>query len=154
MHVKPVRYQNQRSLHFTTFSCYRRMKLLDSVTAREAFETELERVRRWYGCSVIGYVVMPEHVHLLLREPERGKFSLGDPDSETNLIAQVEATGSPAILAGALLRLSCLERRETDREATLHPSQPSHQGISATSGGLEVEQLCTLCDRNRANSGD
>jgi putative transposase len=76
MHVKPVRYQNQRCLHFITFSCYRRLQLLDSVTARDTFEQQLERVRSWYGCFVTGYVVMPEHVHLLIGEPERGKLSL------------------------------------------------------------------------------
>ncbi len=52
------------------------MKRLDSTAARETFERELERVRRWYGCFVTGYVVMPEHVHLLISEPERGKLSL------------------------------------------------------------------------------
>jgi len=76
MHIKPVRYQNQRCLHFITFSCYRRIKLLDTVAARDTFEVELERVRRWYGCYLNGYVVMPEHVHLLTSEPERGKLSL------------------------------------------------------------------------------
>ncbi len=76
MSVKPKRYQHQRCLHFITFSCYRRMKLLDSVEAREVFEQELERVRRWYGCYVTGYVVMPEHVHLLIGEPERGELSV------------------------------------------------------------------------------
>lgn len=76
MHVKPVRYQNQRCLHFITFSCYQRRKLLDSVAARDTFEQELERVRRWCGCFVTGYVVMPEHVHLLISEPERSKLSV------------------------------------------------------------------------------
>ena len=52
------------------------MKMLDSVAARDTFEHELERVRGWYGCYVTGYVVMPEHVHLLISEPERGKLSL------------------------------------------------------------------------------
>jgi putative transposase len=76
MHIKPVRYQNQGCLHFITFSCYQRMKLLDTAAARDTFEHELERVRRWYGCAVAGYVVMPEHVHLLIGEPEHGKLSL------------------------------------------------------------------------------
>jgi putative transposase len=76
MHVKPVRYQNQRCLHFITFSCYGRMPLLDSRAAKESFERTLERVRIWYGCSIAGYVVMPEHVHLLLSEPERSKLSV------------------------------------------------------------------------------
>lgn len=34
-------------------------KLLDSAAARDTFERELESVRRWYGCYVSGYVVMP-----------------------------------------------------------------------------------------------
>src|SRR5579871_1903912 len=76
MAAKPERYQNQGCLHFITFSCYQRRKLLDSVAAREVFERELERVRRWYGCYVTGYVVMPEHVHLLISEPERGRLSV------------------------------------------------------------------------------
>jgi putative transposase len=66
MHVKPVRYQEQGCLHFITFSCYHRMPLLDTLAAKETFETELERVRAWYGCYITGYVVMPEHVHLLI----------------------------------------------------------------------------------------
>jgi len=45
MHVKPVRYQKQGCVHFITFSCYRRMPLLDSLTAKEIFERTLERVR-------------------------------------------------------------------------------------------------------------
>ena len=76
MHVKPVRYQNQGCVHFITFSCYGRMPLLDSRAAKETFERTLERVRMWYGCSIAGYVVMPEHVHLLLSEPERSKLSV------------------------------------------------------------------------------
>jgi putative transposase len=76
MRQKPIRYQEQRCLHFITFSCYRRMPLLDSVAARETFERELERVRRWYGCYITGYVLMPEHVHLLISEPQRSTLSV------------------------------------------------------------------------------
>jgi REP element-mobilizing transposase RayT len=31
---------------------------------RDLFVRTLETVRRWYGFRLIGYVVMPEHVHL------------------------------------------------------------------------------------------
>jgi putative transposase len=34
-----------------------------------------EQVRRRYRFVVVGYVVMPEHVHLLIGEPERGNPS-------------------------------------------------------------------------------
>jgi putative transposase len=73
---KPKRYQQQRCLHFITFSCYRRQRFLDSIAARETFERELERVRCWYGCYITGYVVMPEHVHLLISEPEGKTLSV------------------------------------------------------------------------------
>jgi putative transposase len=76
MAPKPKRYQHQRCLHFITFSCYRRMMLLDSRGARDIFEQELERVRRWYRFFVSGYVVMPEHVHLLVSEPEARGLSV------------------------------------------------------------------------------
>jgi putative transposase len=35
----------------------------------------LERVRRRYRLAVLGYVVMPEHVHLLVTEPQRATLS-------------------------------------------------------------------------------
>ena len=76
MHIKPVRYQHQGCLHFITFSCYHQMPLLDTSTAKQTFERELERVRVWYGCYITGYVVMPEHVHLLISEPDRSKLSV------------------------------------------------------------------------------
>jgi hypothetical protein len=42
------------------------MKLLDMAAAKEEFVRGLERVRRWYGCYVTGYVVMPERGQLSL----------------------------------------------------------------------------------------
>ncbi len=72
----PKRYQETKDSHFLTFSCSNRRPLLRSPVSRDVFEEELERCRRWYGFYVFGYVVMPEHVHLLLSEPERARLSL------------------------------------------------------------------------------
>src|SRR5579872_6827059 len=65
------RFQQTRQLHYITFTCYHRQPWLATPAACELFECTLERVRRWYEFRVIGYVVMPEHVHLLISEPER-----------------------------------------------------------------------------------
>ena len=70
------RYQQTGVLHFITFSCYRRQPLLATPQARQVFEQTLERVRLWYDLFVTGYVVMPEHVHLLLSEPERSTLAV------------------------------------------------------------------------------
>ncbi len=69
-------FQQTRQLHFITFSCYRRAPLLATPETRDIFEDIFEQVRRWYGFCVTGYVVMPEHVHLLISEPERGRLAL------------------------------------------------------------------------------
>jgi putative transposase len=62
--------------HFITTSCYQRLPLLGSPRNRDLFLKVLEQVRRRYRFTVIGYVIMPEHVHLLLTEPERGDPSV------------------------------------------------------------------------------
>jgi len=69
------RYQQTQHLHFITFSCYRRLPYLQSVRAKRLFELALEEARRKYGLLVFGYVVMPEHVHFLVSEPERAVLS-------------------------------------------------------------------------------
>ena len=70
-----VRFQQSKCLHFITFTCYRRQPFLDTTHAKDVFERSLEQTRRSYRFDVIGYVVMPEHVHLLVSEPERGTLA-------------------------------------------------------------------------------
>ena len=68
------RYQEAGDLHFVTFSCYRRQPLLDSAHAKGLFESALERTRLGYKFYVAGYVVMPEHVHLLIVSPKGARW--------------------------------------------------------------------------------
>src|SRR5271157_346517 len=74
MPVGLVRYQHCGEMHFLTFSCYRRLPYLGRAEARSLFESAVERIRRKYGIVVAGYVVMPEHVHLLVNEPARSSL--------------------------------------------------------------------------------
>ena len=66
------RYYGRGDLHFVTFSCYRRRPLLGTRRARDRFVKTLDEVRSRHAFRLIGYVVMPEHVHLLLTEPKKG----------------------------------------------------------------------------------
>jgi len=63
------RYQTEGDGHFITFSCYHRLPFLDNDPARICFEKTLEEVRKRHRFYLYGYVLMPEHVHLLLSEP-------------------------------------------------------------------------------------
>jgi putative transposase len=71
------RRQADGDLHFVTCSCYHRLGHLHTPEVRDLFEEALVRMSRCYGFEVVGYVVMPEHVHLLLSEPAKGSLAVG-----------------------------------------------------------------------------
>jgi putative transposase len=72
MRSKLKRYYGMGHLHFLTFSCYHRKPLLGTVRARNRFVKIIEEVRAGFEFQLIGYVVMPDHVHLLVSEPRKG----------------------------------------------------------------------------------
>ncbi len=63
------RYQQAQSLHFITFRCYHRHPLLGAPAAKETVEVVLEQTRARHQARIYAYVLMPEHVHLLINEP-------------------------------------------------------------------------------------
>jgi len=63
------RFQQTGHSHFVTFSCYRRQPNFRDPKACDLFLLTLESMRRRFNLQVYGYVVMPEHIHLLLSEP-------------------------------------------------------------------------------------
>ncbi|MBV8053231.1 MAG: transposase [Acidobacteriaceae bacterium] len=69
------RYYGSGDLHFVTASCYQRQPRLSAPQSRNLFLKVLELMRRRYRFVVVGYVVMPEHFHLLVSEPRRGTLS-------------------------------------------------------------------------------
>jgi len=69
---KLKRHYGRGDLHFITFSCYERRSLLGTVRARNLFVKVLKEMRDRYGFLLVGYVLMPEHVHLLMSEPKKG----------------------------------------------------------------------------------
>ena len=105
-----ARWHGGHDLHFITFSCYRRQALLSNVHRRELFLRVLEDVRRRYQWVVIGYVVMPEHVHLLVSEPQQRPL----------------ATAIQALKLGFSRRLLAEERRRFARVSK--PARPGAPG--------------------------
>src|ERR1017187_2110678 len=61
------RRQQTGDLHFITFSCHGRKPYLNSPRAAAIFEHSLESIRQKYRFELLGYVVMPEHVHQIGR---------------------------------------------------------------------------------------
>lgn len=63
------RLYGRKQLHFVTFCCWHRRPHLRSVTARDVFARMLSEVRDKLRFLLVGYVVMPDHVHLVVSEP-------------------------------------------------------------------------------------
>ena len=100
------RYYGLGHLHFITFSCYRRLPLLGTARSRNAFVGALKEVRVKFGLALVGYVVMPEHVHLLIGEPK-----LGNPST---------------VIHSLKLRVSKRMRRRRGKTAAAQRSFPFH----------------------------
>ena len=76
MSVGLKRFQETGHLHFVTFSCFRKRQILGTGAARDDLLRILEEAREKYRFAVHGYVVMPDHVHLLVSEPEVRRLSV------------------------------------------------------------------------------
>jgi hypothetical protein len=64
------RHYGKGDLHFIPFGYFKRRPLLGTARARNLFVKVMGELRERYGFMLIGYVLMPEHVHLLMSEPK------------------------------------------------------------------------------------
>jgi putative transposase len=105
------RYYGAGDLHFISCSCYRRQPLLGSPRRRNLFLNVLEQMRKRYAFVVVGYVVMPEHIHLLISEPQ---------DKNPSVVMQ-------ALKLGFARRVLAQQRRRRHRsQASLFEYVPQH----------------------------
>lgn len=66
-----TRYQETGKSHFVTFTCYHHARYLNEA-ARDVVVDAIEQARKHYSFCVYAFAIMPDHVHLLMSEPERG----------------------------------------------------------------------------------
>lgn len=75
---KVKHYHEPGDLHELTFSCYRRMPLLTNDEWLLEFCQQIDRANESKQISLVAFVLMPEHVHLLifplLPEPEIDRY--------------------------------------------------------------------------------
>ena len=70
------RLYGKKHLHFVTFCCWHRRSHLKSEAACNLFVRILSEVRDKLQFLLVGYVVMPDHVHLLVSEPAGKSVSI------------------------------------------------------------------------------
>ena len=69
------RFDQPGDAHFLTFSCFRSLPLLERNRTRRWFVEALQLGRTQNKFDLWAYVIMPEHVHLVLLPLERSKIS-------------------------------------------------------------------------------
>ena len=69
------RFEVAQQARFLTFSCYHRLELFGNDTIRDAFVDALAASRDRTKYELNGWVIMPEHVHLLI-VPNLPKYSV------------------------------------------------------------------------------
>lgn len=74
--TKLKHYDRLVTARFVTFSCYYWLPSLNHPGAKEFLTEELDRARAKHGFRLLGYVLMPDHVHLVLFPPEGMKRGL------------------------------------------------------------------------------
>ncbi|HEY1936591.1 MAG TPA: transposase [Candidatus Angelobacter sp.] len=70
------RFHSSGQEHFITCSCYHRQPFLASGRRRDLFLNIFEEVREKYQFVVWGYVIMPEHFHMLISEPKKRSVAI------------------------------------------------------------------------------
>lgn len=73
--LRRVIADDEKYVHFVTFSCERRRRLLDMDQPRRILLGVLNHQLTPMSARRVGFVVMPEHVHALIWLPETGELS-------------------------------------------------------------------------------
>lgn len=126
-----ARYQHSGNFHFLTFSCYRRQPLLAARSGYGIFEVELEKVRRRYGFVVAGYVVMPEHVHLLISEPSFVQLSVVLQVLKRQVSGRLKRPGDTQFWQKRYYDFNVWNHDKTVEELRYMHRNPVHRGLAA-----------------------
>ena len=102
------RWYGGHDLHFITCSCYHRQPQLGSAHRRDLLLRLLEEARQQLQFVIYGYVVMPEHFHLLMSEPEKGDPSLVMKVVKQRFARLVNQQGRKSSVAQTLLSNAAL----------------------------------------------
>lgn len=72
--MKLKHYDHDGRARFITFLTHKRIPVLTNTSFRKIIVECLEEVRKSYDLHLLGYVIMPEHVHLVVVPPKELKL--------------------------------------------------------------------------------
>jgi len=160
------RFQDCGHVHFLTFSCYHRQPKFSSPKACATFLSALERVRQHHQLRVYGYVIMPEHVHLLVNEPENGTLAQAMQSLKQGVARRLALRANDPFWQARYYDFNVWSERKFVEKLRYIHRNPVHRGLvtrpedwlwssflhyaAGTAGEVEIESQWTARKRERA----
>ena len=121
------RFHHTGHSHFITFTCYHRLPKTNTGEIRDLVVAALEHARVKYRFLVYAFVVMPEHVHLLISEPERASIAQAIGSFKVSSAKQVKKLRSGAPQDGRLWQPRGYNRYVRDYEEFVEKRRYIHR---------------------------
>ena len=67
------RYDEPGHIHFWTISCFRRLSFFHDDGMKHVAVEGLGVLQERFGVCLVGYVIMPDHVHVMVHPQARGQ---------------------------------------------------------------------------------
>jgi putative transposase len=82
-------------VRFLTFSCQQRLPLLSNPNIASLFAKRLSRARETWQMKLLAWVIMPEHVHLMLIPP---RLEPGEPDATHHILEFIKKSVAQRVI--------------------------------------------------------
>ena len=159
------RFHQTRQVHFLTFSCYKRRPNFGTPESRSTSEAALERVRQQYEVCVYGYAVMPEHVRILVSEPERGTLAQAMQSLKQGVARRLALRAADSFWQARYYdfnvwtdrkfveKLRCIHRNPVERGLVARPEDWAWSSfchyLTGEAGAVEIESQWTARKREQ-----
>jgi len=146
--IKLEQFDHLGTIRFVTFSCYHRYGWLTEHEVPETFLKRLDEIRVQNGIGVLAYVIMPDHIHLVLFSP--------DTRALTETVKQLKAQTAEDVLSLWKSRDGAIPARLQIED----PEYPSEHHLwqsgcedSNCRGGQSVREKIQHCHTNPVRRG-
>lgn len=108
-----TRYETLGEVRYLTFSCYHHLQLFNNDAIKDEFVRALDIARRRTNCRFITWIVMPDHVHLMV-VPSLPQYPV------SVLLKNLKGPFAKKVIARWKKLNAPILRRITDRRGRLH----------------------------------
>ncbi len=137
-------YDHLNIARFVTFCCYRRHKFLVTEPVNLTFLEALQAICLRHSLRLFGYVIMPEHVHLVLQPPDTIKLG--------PIIGELKSTSAARIIFDRSIRFPAICRVRKNGRTRKIFWQPRCYDHNCRSNKTVIEKI-NYCHNNPVSRG-